>query len=273
MKDNDHPLKMYPKISIVTPSFNQGQFLERTIQSVINQGYPNLEYIIIDGGSQDDSIEIIKKYEAFLSFWVSEKDSGQSEALNKGFKKATGEIFAYINSDDIYLPGTLHYVSNAFLQDNQIDVIYGHALMIDENDRDKGYCIALPFKLKEHLNGIFAVPQPSAFWKKEVLIEVGYFNEKNDTCMDGEFFASALYKGFNFVRCKKLLSSFRIHADSKTGKTSYNHKKKYYSDELNYFNRIKMLSGIRINKFYKLFFRIKYMPIKLFFTLKFNLNG
>jgi glycosyltransferase involved in cell wall biosynthesis len=91
----------YPKITIVTPSFNQGEFLEETIQSVLNQGYPNLEYIIIDGGSTDKSVDIISKYSKELSYWVSEKDNGQSEAINKGFRKATGEIVTWLNSDDL----------------------------------------------------------------------------------------------------------------------------------------------------------------------------
>jgi glycosyltransferase involved in cell wall biosynthesis len=103
-----------PKISIVTPSFNQGRFIEKTILSVIEQDYPNLEYIIIDGGSTDESVEIIKKYEKHLAYWVSEPDRGQSHAINKGFERATGEIFGWLNSDDWYHPGALKALAEAF---------------------------------------------------------------------------------------------------------------------------------------------------------------
>src|SRR5687768_13083798 len=103
-----------PKISIITPSYNQGRFIEETILSVINQNYPNLEYIIIDGGSTDNTVEIIRKYEQHLAYWVSEKDGGQSEAINKGFKKATGDIVCWINSDDFFMPGALSKVADCF---------------------------------------------------------------------------------------------------------------------------------------------------------------
>ena len=119
-------MKNFPKISIVTPSYNQAEFLERTILSVLNQDYPNLEYIIIDGGSTDGSVEIIKKYEKYLAYWVSEKDKGQSDAINKGFQKSTGDILAWLNSDDTYLSGTLFKVVKAFQENPNADLIFGN---------------------------------------------------------------------------------------------------------------------------------------------------
>ena len=123
-----------PKISIVTPSYNQAEFLERTILSVLNQNYPNLEYIIIDGGSTDSSAEIIKKYERYLTYWVSEPDDGQADAINKGFAKATGDILAWLNSDDLYLPGALLKVKESF-QNAGIAFLYGHSILVDKEDR------------------------------------------------------------------------------------------------------------------------------------------
>jgi len=114
-----------PRITIVTPSFDQAKYLPETIESVLKQDYPNLEYIIIDGGSTDGSVDVIKRYERHLSYWVSEKDSGQSEAINKGFKKATGEFFNWINSDDVLFPGALHRIAEAFAKNPDADLIVG----------------------------------------------------------------------------------------------------------------------------------------------------
>ena len=115
----------YPRISIVTPSFNQGKYIEQTIQSVLSQNYPNLEYIIIDGGSTDGTVEIIKKYEQQLTYWISEPDKGQTDAINKGFAKCTGEIFNWINSDDYYSPNSLHIVAEVFSENPTAKVVCG----------------------------------------------------------------------------------------------------------------------------------------------------
>ena len=128
-------MTVFPKISIVTPSFNQAQFLEETILSVINQNYPNLEYIIIDGGSTDGSVDIIKKYEKHLTYWVSEPDNGHGHALNKGFSTTTGEIMAWINSDDKYYPSTFATVAEIFNKFSDINWIHGKNSRIDKSVR------------------------------------------------------------------------------------------------------------------------------------------
>src|SRR5580700_341038 len=119
-----------PKISIITPSYNQGQFIEETILSILNQNYPNLEYLIIDGKSTDSTIEIIKKYEQKIFYWVSEKDSGQSEAINKGFQKATGEIVCWLNSDDILMPNALNEVAAQFIKNKELILLNGQTVLI-----------------------------------------------------------------------------------------------------------------------------------------------
>ena len=128
-------LKTYPKITVITPSFNQAEFLERTIKSVLDQNYPNLEYIIMDGGSTDGSVEIIQKYEKYLKFWASEKDNGQSHAINKGLKIATGEWVSWQNSDDIYYPGAFKSAAVAAQTHPEVGLIIGDVNLIDEKDR------------------------------------------------------------------------------------------------------------------------------------------
>lgn len=263
----------YPKISIVTPSFNQAHFIEATIQSVLKQNYPNLEYIIIDGGSTDGSVDIIKKYEKLLTFWISEKDSGQSEALNKGFSKANGEIFAYLNSDDLLNANTLIRVAELFQNNNDYDLVYANANLIDPNAKSLGLCIALPFNLKEHLAGVFAIPQQSAFWKRNVYEKIGGFNKDNHTCMDGEFFARAYNLGFQFGYFDEIWASFRIHSDSKTGSKNSELVNEYHEMQKKYF--LELDSNFKLNfKFrsLQLFYRIKYIPFKLIRLIKFHLN-
>jgi glycosyltransferase involved in cell wall biosynthesis len=127
---------MHPKVSIITPSFNQAGFIERTIQSVLSQDYPNIEYLVIDGGSNDETLEVLKKYEGRLQ-WISEKDSGQSEAINKGYRMATGEILTWLNSDDTLLPGAVSKAVAYFDEHPDVMMIYGEGYIIDENDKVK----------------------------------------------------------------------------------------------------------------------------------------
>lgn len=260
----------YPKISIVTPSFNQAQYLEKTILSIVNQDYPNLEYIIIDGGSTDESVDIIKKYEKYLTYWISEPDNGQSNAINKGFKIAKGDILAYLNSDDIYLPNTFKIVSEYFTKYSNSNIVYGHAIIINELDKQIGNCLALPFKLNEHLNGVFSIPQQSAFWKKEVYERIGGFNENNHSCMDGEFFAYAGYYKFNFHIIDKFLSCFRIHSNSKTGKVNSELKIQYPVDIKYYTTDISKKTNIPINYLLAFIYRLKNIFKKFYQRKKLN---
>lgn len=165
---------IFPRISIVTPSLNQGQYLEQTILSVIGQNYPNLEYIIIDGGSTDNSIEIIKKYDREIKYWISEPDKGQSCAINKGFQIATGEILAWLNSDDIYMPGILNSVFKFFLT-NQPGIYFGECIHFEQDNNRLISWGSQVSQLNKELD-LFTVDyiiQPATFWTKATWDMVG----------------------------------------------------------------------------------------------------
>lgn len=205
---------VWPIISIVTPSFNQGQFLEETIRSVLLQGYPNLEYIIIDGGSTDGSIEIIKKYEPWISCWVSEEDDGQAAAINKGFNLASGEILAWLNSDDLYLKGTLHEIGRFFLHHKDVDLVYGGCQKISSKGKILNIEKATNYDFQKLLmHNIIA--QPSAFFTKRFFSETGPLNEKMRYCFDVELWVKGSLS-FRYKNHPKIFSKFRYHDDSKT---------------------------------------------------------
>lgn len=209
---------IWPKISIVTPSYNQGQFIEQTILSVINQNYPNLEYIIIDGGSTDNTIEIIKKYEKHIMYWVSEPDRGQTHALNKGFAKCTGDIMAYLNSDDYYAEGVFFRISEIF-KDPSVNIINGECAWFwegsDKINIQKARNVSYQRLLKYWIGDVIPA-QPSVFFRKSVLDHVGYPDESLIYGMDVDMWIK-MSKYYQFTTVNELFSYYRFHKASKTG--------------------------------------------------------
>ncbi|MBR6244497.1 glycosyltransferase [bacterium] len=206
------------KFSIVIPSYNQGEFLERTLLSVINQGVET-EIIVIDGGSADNSVEIIKKYEDKIAYWVSEKDRGQSHALNKGFAQATGEIFGWQNSDDIYMPGAFKKVLEVFEKFPEKKIVYGNWYEIDEFDNviDKTYSAPKPRVPHFSYEGFDSNLQ-SMFWKREIFEKFGAFDENLHQLMDSDFlFSLILNQGCDiFLKTDFFFGGFRRHENQKT---------------------------------------------------------
>lgn len=204
----------WPKISIVTPSYNQAQFLERTILSVLNQNYPNLEYIIIDGGSTDGSVEIIKKYEKYLAYWVSERDKGQADAINKGFKISTGELIGWQNSDDIYLPGAFHVLISEYTKHPNYDVYFGNIYLIDANDNIIREMRFIPFSVEHLIYYDWNLSSQAVLWKRKIFEELGYL-ENYHVGFDYEWFIrlGKMTKRFKFIR--HFLGAYRIHPASK----------------------------------------------------------
>lgn len=178
---------MNPKISIVTVSFNQGQFIEENILSVINQNYANVEHIIIDAGSTDSTLEILKKYDKHLN-WVSEPDNGQSDGLNKGFKKATGDIIGWFNSDDRIAPGALDIVAHFFMDNPKEIGVVGNLDLINENGEFIKTVYSEPYEYSNMINEKRGVTQPSTFLKNMVFEKIGYLDESLHYTMDFDFF-------------------------------------------------------------------------------------
>lgn len=209
----------YPKISIVTPSFNQGPYLEQTIQSVLDQNYPNLEYIIIDGGSTDESVEIIKKYERYLAYWVSEPDKGQSDALNKGLAKCTGAVFNWINSDDYLEPGALYTVAQAFVNNPHALQVCGYTrLFEDGTDKTvlKHRCELFESTEKTIIQQ--RINQQGAFYNLQTIQQLGNINSTLHYVMDLELWLKFLscYGQDRIILIDDLLAHFRLHPNSKT---------------------------------------------------------
>ena len=213
MKDG----RPWPRISIVTLSYNQGEFIEDAIRSVLLQGYPNLEYIIVDGGSSDGSEEVIRRYEDKLTYWSSEPDRGPAAALNKGFQLATGEIFGFLNADDLYLPGSFRKVATRFSTHCSTDVLYGNGLMTDESGRLRMPIFSDLWDLWRMAYGTSVIVQPATFFRKEAFLKTDGFSEELSSCWDAGLWADLALSGATFSHAKDVLGVFRLHNGSITG--------------------------------------------------------
>ena len=213
---------MPPKISIITVSYNQGRYLEKTIRSVLDQNYPNLEYIVIDGGSSDNSIEIIKKYEDKLAYWVSEPDGGQSEAIQKGLDKSTGDIFNWLCSDDYLESGALHTIAKAFSTNSHAHIVSGHVREFNEEGTRNDIKVGTQIRntISKTITETF-ITQPSTYWRIDIFREVG-INFEMHWFMDYEMWFRYLlkYGTQHVVFIDNLISHYLFHEKSKSQQES-----------------------------------------------------
>lgn len=215
---------MWPKISLITPSYNQAAFIKQTLESVLSQGYPDLEYIVIDGGSLDGTVDILRRYDGKLR-WTSEPDRGQSHALNKGLRMATGEVIGFLNSDDYLEPGALKHVGQFFAAHPEAAWLTGRCRTVDHTGREIRHLITayknfwLRLGSYQVLLVLNYISQPATFWRRRVIETVGDFDETLRYAMDYDYW---LRVGRHFRLCvaEEYLASFRVHAMSKAGSSA-----------------------------------------------------
>lgn len=201
-------------ISIVTPSFEQGRFLEWTLRSVLLQDFPKLEYVVMDGGSRDQTPEILSRYASRLTYLESAPDRGQADAVARGFARTTGEIMAYLNSDDMLAPGSLSFVENFFHEHPRVDALYSHRVFVNEANLVDSYWILPP-----HSNWLMKrwdyIPQETCFWRRRIYEQTGGIDPRLQFALDYDLFARFMEQG-RMVRVNRFLGAFRRHANSKT---------------------------------------------------------
>jgi glycosyltransferase involved in cell wall biosynthesis len=213
MVHNSH--SQLPIVSIITPSYNQVRYLEEAIRSVLSQDYPNIEYIIVDGGSTDGSVEIIKRFADQLTWWVSEPDQGQADAINKGFLHASGDIIAWLNSDDSYLPGTVSKAVSYLMDHPEVGMVYAEANLVDGSGKILGQFPAQQTNLERMLRGSVHIPQQTTFYRADIWKKVGGLNPSFYFAMDYDLWVR-IAKISQPVYVKQLWANFRLHGEGKS---------------------------------------------------------
>jgi glycosyltransferase involved in cell wall biosynthesis len=204
-----------PPISIVTPSLDHGAYIETTILSVIGQDYPNLEYVVMDGGSRDQTMQILERYRVNLHHFESSPDRGQASAINGGFEHCNGEIMGWLNSDDVLLPGSLAYVADAFAKNPAVDLIYGHRILLDEEGRDIGLWVTPPHSA-DSLRWFDFIPQETVFWRRRLWERAGEIDESIGVAFDWDLFLRFQETGAEIRRVSRFLGGFRLHPKQRT---------------------------------------------------------
>lgn len=217
-----------PLLSIIIPSYNQALFLEQTLLSIINQKFSDCEIIVIDGGSTDGTVEILDKYDDYISFWVSEKDSGQTNAINKGLRIAKGEWVAFQNSDDIYLPGALDAISFSILsqKNKRFDVVYGDMLRIDNCNKLVDLQLTAPVKPWQQFASMQFHNQ-TAFWRRSFMVDIGELDEEYSFCLDYEFFTRMIMSEARCLHLNRFVGAQRFYVNTKTSLMSHTHDIEY----------------------------------------------
>lgn len=204
-----------PCVSVVTPSFNQGEFLETTMRSVLDQDYPSFEYLLVDGGSTDGSMDIIRRYSPRLAYWTSQPDGGQADAINKGFARARGEILAWLNSDDMYEPGAMRAAAEAFRAQPGADALYGDCAYVNEAGNLLTVFRGQPFDLASYLRTEGFIHQPTVFLRRRVLDQVGPLDQSFALCLDYEYWLR-MARCCRWLYLPRVLARFRVHPAAKS---------------------------------------------------------
>jgi glycosyltransferase involved in cell wall biosynthesis len=237
---------LMPRVSIVTISFNQAEFLERAIRSVLDQDYPDLEYIVVDPGSTDGSRDIIEKYRSRVSKVILDPDTGPANGLNKGFDAATGDIYGYINADDALLPGAITKSVAALRERPDADVVYAHCYIVDRAGRIVRRSRSVPFNLRLYAYGGVTVMQQSTFFRRQAFESVGGFNENNRTSWDAELLADMALRGSRLAMVEDYWSLYAIYSGSITSSLKKNQQ--YHADRARLFEVITGREYARTNK-------------------------